>query len=165
MIHLPIQYDYHEQRRLLFPEYMAVDGIGTVRLTEEKVTLDAGDYTFDGYQEVTRCERKRDIRELYGNLCTSDQRRAYAAFDNFAASCEFPFLFIETPPENLWSSQHIDLKQAWTAVDRLFRLCADLGINLVWAGRRSSTIRNRRRLGELMLRYMIAVLVSKNLLH
>lgn len=73
--------DTREQKPLPFPAYLPIfdpasspasPRLTTVRLLTKKQKLDTGDYCLESHPTIGIIERKADLSELHGNLCTKD---------------------------------------------------------------------------------------------
>jgi ERCC4-type nuclease len=155
--------DSREQRPLLFPDTLAVwrnDGCGPVptflEVKTDKRALKSGDYCLAGSEDLAVVERKLGIMEMIGNVLTADRTRFLRAINRFASSCKHPILLIEQMPPVWWAGKSNDLDVV-QAVDLFLQQVALLKIHLLWCNAtRAMCPTRRRRIGELVLRVMLA---------
>lgn len=158
--------DSREQRPLLFPDLLVWHPPGkrkrTFTIETEVQRIEAGDYYIEEYPDLVRVERKAGLEELIGNFSQKDWPRFRRAWERFVASCAFSILFIETLPETWWTND--TSQDIGVALDKLFHLTANQWVQLIWGGRRVTTVAARRRLGEIVLRAMLARLDHEGVL-
>lgn len=128
----------------------------TLRISSVTRTLHAGDITIRGCERLVAGECKRSLSELLKNFTTKDKRRQAPALCRFVESCRHPILFLEMLPSEFWA-EHPGASTA-LLLDTLFGTLAasTRPIHLVIGARRSSRLSARVRLGELLLRSMLA---------
>ena len=121
--------------------------------TERKV-LKAGDYCLKGEAGSCLIERKSSLQELSANLLGEDYARAMDAFKRLVDATEHPYLVIECTPTQLRTSSQWVHEPA-RVVDSLCSLTERLGLRLILCGR-CVDVRQKRTVGDLMLRLMLA---------
>lgn len=153
-----------KENRLLFPETLAlwsIRGAGRkpkasiVRVKEEVATLDAGDYCLLGDESLAIVETKFDIGELILNTLTADRPRFLRALERLASACKFPYLYVHRLPSPWWRSDNCNLEVV-QAVDILLSHLTRLNIRLWWGNNTACLPLSRRRVGELILRILLA---------
>jgi hypothetical protein len=108
----------------------------------------------EGYEECCIIERKGSIRELAANMLSDDWARAQDAFKRLADATAHPYLMIECTPADLRTRSRY-VEEPDRVVDALSALIEKLDLRLLLCGR-VSTIKQKRTVGELMLRLMLA---------
>ncbi len=164
--------DSREQRPLLFPDTLAVwrnDGCGPVptflEVETDKRALKSGDYCLAGSEDLAVVERKLGITEMVGNVLTADRTRFLRAINRFAESCKYPYLLIEQMPPVWWSTHGNGDRcvQVCQAVDLFLQQVAVHNLRLLWGNvSRSMAPARRRRMGELVLRILLAHRENQN---
>ncbi len=158
--------DSREKHPLIFPDLLVWNPPGkrkrTFKIETEVLRIDEGDYFIAGYDHTVCVERKADIRELTGNFSRRDWSRFRRAFERFCRGTRFPILFIEELPSTWWTNDtSLEIGQT---MDKLFHLLIAYDVQLLWGGRRVTTVAARRRLGEIVLRAMLARLDHEGVL-
>ncbi len=161
-----VLYDSQEQRPLLFPDTLALwklRGAGhkpkarIIKVKTEKRTLGAGDYCLLGGETLAIVERKADIGELIMNTLTADRPRFLRALERLAAGCTFPYLYVERLPPLWWrGGETVCPLNVVQAMDLLLFDITRLGIRLLWGNNAAHLPSSRRRMGELILRILLA---------
>lgn len=116
--------------------------------------MPVGDYTLKGYEECCIVERKGSIRELANNMLGDDWSRAQDAFKRLADVTSHPYLMVECTPVDLRTRSRY-VQEPERVMDALAALIERLNLRLILCGRVSSA-KQKRTVGELMLRLMLA---------
>jgi ERCC4-type nuclease len=151
--------DRREQRELRFPEVMkwygdrATTGQIVIVRTQTK-QMPVGDYALKGFEETCIIERKGSIRELATNLLGDDWARAMDAFKRLADATAHPYLMVECTPADLRTRSRW-VHEPERVVDALAALIEKLDLRLILCGR-VTDVKQKRTVGELMLRLMLA---------
>lgn len=155
--------DSRERTPLLFPGWIDwwVDRTSEVRPIEVKtkrMVMPAGDYTLEGHDDVCIIETKRSMRELHSNVCTKEWTRVARALSRLVDSCKYPYLVLElTPSEMFRESQHVpNPRQVFSL---WMQIAARLDLRVMFVGGATNP-GPRRKLGEQLLRLMLAHLIS-----
>lgn len=151
--------DTREKRPLKFPStikwYQTRAAKGETLLIQAKPsTLSTGDYTLEGYEETCIVERKGSLTELANNLLGDDWKRSTAAFDRLATTTEHPYLLVECSAAEL-RTQTKHVYEPARVVDALCALIERHNLRLILCGR-CNTITQKRTVGEMILRLMLA---------
>lgn len=102
-----ISVDTREKQPFVLPDVLTVLDRKTGRLTNERIeivheTLEWGDYLCPDAPHAAVIERKKNLRELCGNLLDPRRRPAfYRELENLRTRCCFPWLLIEGSMEQL----------------------------------------------------------------
>ena len=126
------------------------EGVEDKHVIFTRGTLETGDYALADYPDLVVVERKRDGKELYGNLSRQDRReRLYREIDRMQAF-KVKYIIIQQSYEEFlntatWSP--IPPKKAVVGMaiveSTLIYLSAAKGINFVFAGRNSGRLVKR----------------------
>jgi hypothetical protein len=163
--------DSREKVPILFPETISWHPDRTrteclIAVKTRKDALFAGDYCLefpDGTRHDRTCtiERKGSPSEIYSNLFTNDWRRAAKAFERLSRIKSLSpyngahYLLIEPSQANLRTFEKEHDLQEGVLTDRILQVAARFGLNIWWAPHHTLPSA-RRRLGELMIRTMLA---------
>jgi len=151
--------DRNEKKPLRFPSTLrwfptrASRG-QTLLIRQERRVLPAGDYALKGHEERCIIERKGSLKELAQNVLSDDWRRAYAAFQRLSDATANPYLMLECTAAEL-RNQGPWVQQPERVVDALMALTEKLRFRLLLVGS-VKDIKQKRTVGELMLRLMLA---------
>lgn len=161
--------DAREKKPLFFPKNLVIATpnrrIVTAPLHVETVTLKTGDYALSGSNGCL-IERKGSVDEVTQNTLTRDYSRFMRCLDRLASESLRPVLLLEGNPNALLrapettnramnrSSKKVRPIPGGAPIDILFRECLSRGI-MLWV-QPASTIPQRRALGEIVARYLIA---------
>lgn len=176
---LTVLVDSREQKPLLFPKVLKLhlgnvlvpvgkDKLVRIPIETRTEKLDAGDYTVAEYPGLVGIERKGSIDELAQNLCTRDRYRFTEALGRFFESYRHRALFLDCTPlsvlEPVGTSQ-----DPFYVLDRLWGTVGGFPLTVIWGNERppkgtpslTPTARTnaRRRLGELLLRWMVSRII------
>lgn len=97
--------DKREKKPLPFPDHLVVmdhrssaddPRLTTVILKTKYETLETGDYVLEGYEKAGVVERKKDLVELHGNLCSATGRARFLRELERFRSFSSPALLLET---------------------------------------------------------------------
>ena len=163
---ITILIDSRERIPLLFPKSVKWhpdrSGKSHLILVKEKVvTLPAGDYTLEGYDDESVVERKGSVREVLGNLFTKDRRRSVAAFQRLIEACEHPYLLLDFSLSEMFTvTEHVP--NPMLVLDTLLADAGNLGVTLLWGGN-CKPATSRRRLGEVVLRLLLSHALRREL--
>lgn len=113
-----------------------------------------GDYALKGYEECCIVERKGSIRELANNMLGDDWARSQDAFKRLADATSHPYLMVECTPADLRTRSRY-VQEPERIMDALAALIERLNLRLILCGRVSSA-KQKKTVGELMLRLMLA---------
>lgn len=154
---LTVLIDSREKLPLLFParlvHYDAHGRGALVDIVTDRATLAAGDYALRGYEAAGLVERKGSAQEVIGNLLTRDRRRATVAFRRLVAQTRRPALLLDFPVSE-WFPTTPD-KDHGLALCELMRLASVEGLTVLLTGKARAPT-PRRRVGELVLRFLVA---------
>ncbi|KKN58735.1 hypothetical protein LCGC14_0549130 [marine sediment metagenome] len=120
----------------------------------ERAALKEGDYALEGFEDRCLIERKGSLRELSTNLLGGDYTRAMSAFKRLSAATAHPYLVVECTAAELRTPTRWTQEPA-RVVDSLCSLMERLRFRLILCGR-CVDVRQKRNVGELMLRLMLA---------
>lgn len=165
---LHVAVDSRERLPLLFPLYLDWEPTPgehhRFRLKTESLELAAGDYCLLDFPTLVGIERKYSTREIHTNLFTLDRARALAAFARMKyytnrylmLDCSIAdFLSTRSWENRVGKESFAVTVDPGQICDRLFFVCASLGIQL-WFPGKCYTMQTRRRLGEAAVRMMLA---------
>lgn len=151
--------DSREQLPLLFPSWITLHVDRslkeyTIEVKTKVVTLEAGDYTLMGFEDVCIIETKRSLRELHNNVCSNDWPRTAKALKRLANACEYPILLWEMTPSELFQATKY-VPDPYLVFDRWMQVVARFNLRLMYGsvGRGAGP---RRKLGEQMVCLMLA---------
>ena len=162
-----IAVDTREKIPLLFPKSIlwrpdrAPKSEQEVQIIPSPRIMDAGDYCLwkvDDYltPPEQRCtiERKGRVRELDGNLCSKDWKRAAKAFGKLGQLPGVKYVLVEASLSQFEAYEKREGLESGLILDRLIQVTSRLGLRLLFvpgAGSASA----RRRLGAFVARLML----------
>jgi hypothetical protein len=150
--------DSREKQPLLFPSWIEwhgdlTSGTHQIQILTKIVTLDAGDYTLEGYEDICIIETKRSLRELCNNVGT-EWPRACKALYKLSKACDYPYVVWElTASDCMRKSKHVP--DPGLIIDRWMHAITRLDLRLMWVGN-SLAPGPRRKLGGQLVRLMLA---------
>ena len=153
--------DSRERFPLLFPASVlwyptrAARPFYIIQILTKVVEMETGDYALKGYEDTCLIERKGAMTELMTNLCSKDYKRSHAALKRLAEATKHPYLMLEETPSGMLPSTYPSNRPTPDrVVDAFIREVYGLKLSLIFVGR-SRLPAHRRRLGHLMLKFMI----------
>lgn len=161
--------DSNEQKPILFPSSIVwrdtnakmippLEKKRTFRIgiKVESRRIDAGDYCFAEYPTIVGIERKGSIDELAQNSCTKDATRFINALGRFRDTYEYPILYCDFTVLGLYSVNKKGSKESPDRIiDRFFGTTTFAGIELVFGGTQPTSVSNKRKVGNFLLRLML----------
>lgn len=159
--------DTREQYPVRFPQNIRIPDPGSgykgrlIKVFTERKKLDAGDYCLKGYEGCCVIERKASPMELYKNLFDrKDKARQGRALTKMVNAVEFPYLMVETSPQNILGSQLPGDIDPEVLVGKIMGMVARYGLRLLWLPWRGSAS-GRTSMGLVLVHLMVGHVLNK----
>jgi ERCC4-type nuclease len=163
MKQLVIQIDTREQYPLLFPDTITVPDENSphnatciLKIKQEKIKLDSGDYRLAEFPKACVIERKGSQSELIKNLFDpQDAQRTARSLTRLRQSCIYPYLLLECTPSSLLAPTPL-LHHPELLINKLTLMVARFGLHMLWTTTPTS-VGARRSLGTIVLHTLYAL--------
>lgn len=156
---ITVEIDTREKYPLLFPANLDWAG-KRHQVVQERIKLDAGDYRLKEIGNLNLVERKGSPGEIWQNLFTDDSGRQHRALRKLVECSQRRCILLDFSLVDVFNFRAFGAYESGQMLDRLLALAQSYKIDLIWSSGRS-TINSRRRLGELVLRYLLVGFIEK----
>jgi ERCC4-type nuclease len=152
--------DSREQHPLLFPEsttwypYRHIQDPYLIHVETKVKELVSGDYCLEDHDGSCLIERKGSFSELCSNLWSKDYKRAHGALERFSQASDHPYLLLEESVSNMMQGVRYLDTPAELIFDAFLCELMDLGIQIIWTGKRAS-VAATRSVGTMILHVML----------
>lgn len=98
-----VNFDTREQKPWLFEKEEAKSGYAAKVIACEQTTIDAADYTIQGYENIIRIERKANFAELYNNMLPKSNQERFEREMEKLRDVKHKYIIVESNlNEDLW---------------------------------------------------------------